>query len=64
MDGLSDFVVEAHRNGYSATSPDVDEEQQGKVITYDRDEWEYRDHYYGSDAFIGSEIVIFDGRPV
>lgn len=64
MHELSDFVAEAHRNGYATTQPDAGEEQQGKVITYDRDEWKYRDHYYGSEAFVGSEIVTFDGRPV
>ncbi|WP_246998398.1 DUF5680 domain-containing protein [Halosolutus gelatinilyticus] len=64
MHDLSDFVAKAHRNGYATAQPDADEEQQGTVITYDRDDWTYRDHYYGSEAFLGSEIVIFDGRPV
>ena len=64
MHNLSDFVAEAHRNGYATIQPDVGDEQQGKVITYDHGEWKYRDHYYGSEAFVGSEIVIFDGRPI
>ncbi|SFJ16240.1 hypothetical protein SAMN05443661_11613 [Natronobacterium gregoryi] len=63
MTDLAEFVAEAHRNGYANTQADPGP-NGGKVITYDRGEYSYRDHYSGSTAFVGHEVVTRDGKPV
>ncbi|WP_202911849.1 DUF5680 domain-containing protein [Natrialba swarupiae] len=64
MGELSEFIADAHENGYATTDPDAGEERQGKVITDGRGNWQYRDTYHGSEAFVGPEVVFFDDEPV
>ena len=60
---LSAFVAEAHRSGYATARPQVDDDGR-KMLTYERDNWRYRDVYYGSEAFGGHEVVFFHGDPL
>ena len=59
---LSAFVAEAHRNGYATAQPQVDDDGR-KVLTYERENWRYRDVYYGSEAFGGHEVVSCQSDP-
>ncbi|ELZ01176.1 hypothetical protein C482_08256 [Natrialba chahannaoensis JCM 10990] len=60
---LREFVVDAHRNGYAAGNGDPTGDG-GTVVEYVTGNWRYVDRYYGSTAFLGSEIVFFDETPV
>ena len=60
---LRAFVAEAHRNGY-ATGGATRAEDGSKVLSYGRDRWHYRDRYFGSREFVGSEVVSHEGDPV
>ncbi len=56
---LLDFIIEAKKNGYGNKKAKRKKViGSGKVITYKKRDFEYKDIYFGSEKFIGQEIVL------
>ncbi len=56
---LNNFLIHAKINTY-ATSGEGDEnilEDGSKELNFEQDEFRYRDRYFGSNPFIGEEVV-------
>jgi hypothetical protein len=62
------FIVFAKKNGYAnkeGATEIIKYEKSGAVkIIVRRGDWEYTDKYIGTDSFLGSEVVLFEGKPV
>lgn len=65
--GFRDFLLEAKRNTYASEFPQVASEpflESSKQLQYSRDEFLYRDIYFGSEQFSGIEVVYVEKTPV
>lgn len=62
---LEDFLVEAKKATYGSdeTKP-VQLDDGSKEYLYERDEYVYRDRYFGSNPFVGEEVVYWKGEPI
>jgi hypothetical protein len=63
---LTEFLIKAKTNTYASEG---EASQQRLVdgcleLTYSEGEFSYRDRYFGSDPFIGQEIVFQDGKAI
>ena len=58
---LNEFLVKAKKQGY-ATGEAVKLENGGKVLSYQEGDYGYKDTYFGSNPFIGEEVVWYKGK--
>jgi hypothetical protein len=60
------FLVEAKHATYASgdTASTVILPDGAKELTYQIEDWLYRDRYYGFDPFFGEEVVFLKGKPV
>jgi hypothetical protein len=63
---LSNFLVKAKTNTYASNGEGGERtlEDGAKELIYEQDEYKYRDRYFGSNFFIGEEIVWQNGKAV
>ncbi len=63
---LKHFLVEAKRNTYAAGGErkELVLEDGSKEFTYQLDNFEYRDRYFGFNPFIGEEIVSINEKAI
>ena len=63
---LKDFLVEAKINTYASKGELTERilKDGSKELIYKEGEWKYRDRYFGSNKFIGEEIVWKNGRVI
>lgn len=63
---LNEFLVEAKVNTYASNGEGGERTLSDgcKELSYSNGEWKYQDRYYGSDPFIGEEIVWRSGEMV
>lgn len=56
---LKDFLVEAKINTYANSKENQEKtlKDGSRELIYERDEWKYRDRYFGFNPFIGEEVV-------
>jgi len=57
------FLVKAKKATYASSEPE-DLENGGKRFVFEEGEYRYVDTYFGTEPFIGEEIVFKDGKPV
>lgn len=63
---LVKFIIQAKINTY-ATVGEIGENilnDGAKELNFKKDEFKYRDRYFGSNPFIGEEIVWRDDKPI
>jgi Domain of unknown function (DUF5680) len=62
---LETFVVRAKTATYVGSGAAAESSRLGSHdLTFEGDEWLYRDSYFGGSDFLGQETVWFDGEPV
>ena len=63
---LKDFLVEAKTNTYASTGEGGEKtlSDGGKKLTFEKDVFRYVDKYFGSESFIGEEVVFYEDKPV
>ena len=61
---LSEFLVKAKINTYASSGEGSEKrlEDGGRELVYEDGNLKYRDIYFGSDYFIGEEVVWLDGK--
>lgn len=57
---LNEFLVRAKVRTYAGNGSESIAGDNSKELTYEEDEWKYRDRYFGSERFIGQELVLQD----
>lgn len=66
MQDLKEFLIKAKKNTY-ALSGETGEEaivNGAKELTFEEEQFFYRDRYYGSNPFIGQEVVFYEEKPI
>ncbi len=66
MKNLKEFLIKAKKNTY-ALSGEMGEKilvDGAKELTFREEPFFYRDRYYGSNPFIGQEVVFYEEKPV
>ncbi|MDD5528068.1 MAG: DUF5680 domain-containing protein [Patescibacteria group bacterium] len=66
MKNLKKFLVKAKKNTY-ASNGEFGEKRLAdgaKELTFKRGNFFYRDRYYGSNKFIGQEVVFYDKKSI
>jgi len=66
MKDLKEFLIRAKKNTY-ALSGETGEEtivDGAKELTFKEETFFYRDRYYGSNPFIGQEVVFCEKKPI
>ncbi len=62
---LADFLAEANRNTYAAKSGQAESSRSGSTdLKYAAGDWLFHDSYFGSETFLGEEVVYCQGEPV
>lgn len=61
---LNEFLVKAKINTYAGGGGEKRLEDGGRELVYEDGNLKYRDIYFGSDYFIGEEVVWSDGKVV
>ena len=63
---LNDFLVKAKTNTYASNGEGGERalEDGAKELIYEQGEYKYRDQYFGSNSFIGEEIVWQNGKAI
>lgn len=63
---LSEFLVKAKINTYASSGEGGERilEDGSKELSYEINEWKYRDRYFGFNPFIGEEVVWKNGKAV
>ncbi len=63
---LSDFLVKAKINTYASNGEGGERilENGSKELSYEINEWKYRDRYFGFNPFIGEEVIWKDSKVV
>lgn len=61
---LQEFLVKAKANTYASIGENGEKnlEDGSKELVYKEGEWKYRDRYFGSNRFIGEEVVWQNGE--
>ncbi len=61
---LQEFLVKAKVNTYASVDggDEKNSEDGSRELFYEEGEWKYRDRYFGSNRFIGEEIVWKDEK--
>ena len=59
---LSEFLIKAKINTYASGGGEKRLEDGSRELVYEGGNLKYRDIYFGSDYFIGEEVVWLDGR--
>lgn len=64
LDELEAFIVEAKAKTYVGQGISAAASRAGAYdLTYERDEWSYRDSYFGGTDFLGQEVVWYQSNP-
>lgn len=66
LEKLSEFLVKAKINTYASVG-ETEEEVfvgGGKELKFEEGEFKYRDKYFGSEFFIGEEVVFQNGKAI
>ncbi len=63
---LAGFIIEAGRNGWAgdASSVEITQRPGFEELSYERDEWGYRDSYSGYFMGPGSSVISYKEKPV
>ena len=63
---LNQFLVKAKINTYASSGEggEKDLEDGSRELVFQEGDFRYRDRYFGSDTFIGEEVVWKDGKPM
>lgn len=63
---INEFLVKAKINTYASSGEGGERklEDGSKELVYEEGEWRYRDRYFGSNRFIGEEIVWQNGKVI
>ena len=63
---LSEFLIKAKTGTYaSGSGANQQKLPDGSLeLTYNEGEFSYRDRYFGSDPFVGQEVVFQDGKVI
>lgn len=63
---LIKFLIQAKINTYATFGERAENilDDNAKELTFEKSEFKYRDRYFGSNPFIGEEIVWRDNKPI